>query len=263
MGDAEILKDGATVTEAQEEGGSVGSEPGLGGHVSAPGPSSNDWLTWQLVDSLLPTGGFAHSLGVEAAQQAGLLRGPSGLRDFLVSSLENVGALLLPFVYAGYQVGSISEWEELDAAMDATLSNHVANEASATQGAALLRVVAGVHQGIAFFKEMRVHTRASHGARSHHAPVFGVVCSRVGISSATAQRAYLFMALRDMTSAATRLNLIGPLEAAILQGALFPQAEAFAALYSDRPIEDARQTAPLLDIVQGGQDRLFSRLFRS
>jgi hypothetical protein len=31
------------------------------------------------------------------------------------------------------------------------------------------------------------------------------------------QRAYLFMALRDMTSAATRLNLIGPLEAAILQ----------------------------------------------
>jgi hypothetical protein len=31
------------------------------------------------------------------------------------------------------------------------------------------------------------------------------------------QRAYLFMALRDMTSAATRLNLIGPLEAAVLQ----------------------------------------------
>jgi hypothetical protein len=30
--------------------------------------------------------------------------GPSGLRDFLVSNLENVGALLLPFVYAGYKV---------------------------------------------------------------------------------------------------------------------------------------------------------------
>ena len=50
------------------------------------------------------------------------------------------------------KVGSIAEWEELDAAMDATLSNHVANEASATQGAALLRVVAGVHQELTFFK---------------------------------------------------------------------------------------------------------------
>lgn len=50
------------------------------------------------------------------------------------------------------KVASIAEWEELDAAMDATLSNHVANEASATQGAALLRVLAGVRKEVTFFK---------------------------------------------------------------------------------------------------------------
>jgi hypothetical protein len=59
-------------------------------------------------DSLLPEllGLFSEPLSgfPQAAQQAGLLIGPSGLRDFLVSNLENVGALLLPFVYAGYKV---------------------------------------------------------------------------------------------------------------------------------------------------------------
>lgn len=46
---------------------------------------------------------------MQAAQQAGLLRGPSGLKDFLISTLENVGALMLPFVYAGYQVRTRSK----------------------------------------------------------------------------------------------------------------------------------------------------------
>lgn len=59
-------------------------------------------------DSLLPEPMvlFSEPFSVfpQAAQQAGLLVGPSGLRDFLVSNLENVGALLLPFVYAGYKV---------------------------------------------------------------------------------------------------------------------------------------------------------------
>ncbi len=33
------------------------------------------WATWQLIDPLLPTGGFAHSCGLEAAAHAGLVKG--------------------------------------------------------------------------------------------------------------------------------------------------------------------------------------------
>lgn len=65
MEDVEGLKEGAAAKGADGEGARLDSASG--GHVSAPGPSSNDWLVWQLVDSLLPTGGFAHSLGVEVS----------------------------------------------------------------------------------------------------------------------------------------------------------------------------------------------------
>jgi urease accessory protein len=33
-----------------------------------------DWLLWQLADSAFPTGGFAHSGGLEAAWQHGEIR---------------------------------------------------------------------------------------------------------------------------------------------------------------------------------------------
>jgi hypothetical protein len=37
----------------------------------APDVAPSDWLVWQLLDSGLPTGGFAHSCGLEAAMQLG------------------------------------------------------------------------------------------------------------------------------------------------------------------------------------------------
>lgn len=48
--------------------------PGNGGGDGADGEML-DWAVWQLIDPLLPTGGFAHSQGLEAAAQGGLVAG--------------------------------------------------------------------------------------------------------------------------------------------------------------------------------------------
>ncbi|XVF39183.1 hypothetical protein PTKIN_Ptkin01aG0015100 [Pterospermum kingtungense] len=89
------------------------------------------------------------------------------------------------------------------------------------------------------------------------------VCGLVGINSGTSQRAYMSMTMRDVISATTRLNLVGPLGAAVLQHQIASVAEAMIQKWRDRPVEDACQTSPLLDTIQGCHGYLFSRLFCS
>ncbi|CBI24293.3 unnamed protein product, partial [Vitis vinifera] len=144
------------------------------------GPASTNallqWSQWQLLDSILPTGGFAHSCGLEAAFQAHMISGPEDLQTYVLHVLENTGSLLLPFVYS-------------------------AN-----------------------------------------------ICNCV---------------FRNVISAATRLNLIGPLGAAKLQHDIAIAAEEMSKKWMNRKFEEACQTAPLLDTVQGCHAYLFSRLFCS
>src|SRR5450432_522762 len=52
----------------------------------------HDWLLWQLADSAFPTGGFAHSGGLEAAWQHGEIRGAEDLASFLEAYMCQVAA---------------------------------------------------------------------------------------------------------------------------------------------------------------------------
>src|SRR5258707_5324597 len=56
----------------------------------------NDWLIWQLIDSAFPTGGFAHSAGLEAAWQHGEVRNSGELVSFLEASLQQHGRAPTP-----------------------------------------------------------------------------------------------------------------------------------------------------------------------
>jgi urease accessory protein len=49
---------------------------------------TTDWLLWQLADSAFPTGGFAHSFGLEAAWQQGEVNAAS-LASFLRNPVAN------------------------------------------------------------------------------------------------------------------------------------------------------------------------------
>lgn len=221
------------------------------------------WSQWQLLDSILPTGGFAHSFGLEAAIQTRMVSEPEDLKEYVVHVLENTGSLLLPFVYCAFKSPNVQTWYKLDKILNATLTNEVGRKASIAQGSALMRTAASVFTEVPSLKAMRDATLGTGVVYFHHAPIFGMICGLLGFDSGTTQRAYMFVTLRDIISAATRLNVIGPLGAAVLQHQVAAVAEDLSNKWIDRSLDDACQTSPLLDTVQGCHGYLFSRLFCS
>ena len=144
---------------------------------------------WQLLDSILPTGGFAHSFGLEAAIQARIVSGPEDLQTFVIHLLENTASLLLPFVYSTTISPVLETLLKHHKMLDAILTNEVGRKASIAQGSALMRVAAAVYSEIPSLKSMR-ETSLSNGVVSfHHAPIFGLICGLLGLDSSTAQRA--------------------------------------------------------------------------
>ena len=217
----------------------------------------SDFLLWQLADSAFPTGGFAHSAGLEAAWQHGEVRNRGELLSYVEASLQQLGRASLPFVSTAHE--KPQRLEELDCLCDAFTSNHVANRASRGQGRAFLSAVERI------FKSQIANRKWENAppAFAHLAPVFGASLRWLDVSRETTLRLFVFNHLRGLIAAAVRLNIVGPMEAQSLQHQLASPAEEMLQRSAHHTLDALAQTAPLLDLWQGAQDRLYSRLFQS
>jgi urease accessory protein len=220
----------------------------------APAP---ELLTWQLVDSAFPTGGFAHSWGLEAAWQFGELRSAGDVQQFVRASVRQAGRALLPFLTHAYR--DPASLADLDARAETFLTNAVANRASRVQGRALVSTSARVWPTA----PLLAAKRELDAVRGHVGPASGVVFRALGLPLATAQRLTLFAIARGGFSAAVRLGAIGSYEAQQLQSATADVIEQTATSCTALSVDDVAQTEPLLDLLQAQHDRLYSRLFQS
>jgi len=211
-----------------------------------------DALLLQLADSAFPTGGFAHSGGLEAAFQQGEVDADN-IAVWLSQALRQSGRALLPFAAEAFD--DPDTLDALDEHCGAFLNNAVARRASLLQGQAHLAACAAAVDD----ERLSAWALAPH----HFAPAFGAAAAVMNLKREDALRLFLFSSLRGQVSAAVRLGIVGPLAAQRLQAGLAGELEDVLRACAPLRAEAAAQTAPLHDLLQSTHDRLYSRLFQS
>jgi len=216
-----------------------------------------EWYIWQLTDSAFPSGGFAHSAGLEAAWQSGEVATEASLRQFLRDSLWQAGRSALPLVTAAHRAPD--RLDELDALCDAFLTNAVANRASRVQGRAFLSACARIWPS----DEFRSLEARARPLRGHHAPLAGAAFRALDVPLPLTQQMMLFVTCRGVLAAAVRLGIVGPYRAQRLQYECGGDLDLVLERCRAMDEQQLAQTAPLLDLLQSAHDRLYSRLFQS
>lgn len=205
------------------------------------------FLLLQLADAAFPTGGYAHSGGLEACAALSA----TDLEDFFDQTLRTTARGALPFVRDAH--ASPDALAAIDALADASITSHVANRASRVQGRSLATTAARMFPSAT---SLGAHARTS---PSHHAPVFGALFGFLELSQEDALTAYLHGVARGALSSAVRLGLVGPLEAQRIHASRGPLLEALVCDVAPAPA----QTAPLLELFGALHDELDGRLFQS
>ena len=174
-----------------------------------------------LADSRFPAGGHAHSGGVEAVVDRGLLRDAGDLGIFLDGRVAGAGTVVAAVAAAGCLLAERAEpvdWARWDAAVSARTPSAALREASRVQGSALVRTARRVWQAAA------LEALARHG-RPHHPLVLGAAVAAAGDGAGAAARLAVHHLLGGACSAAVRLLGLDPIEVAAVQAQAARRAE--------------------------------------
>ena len=215
----------------------------------------------QLSDSGLPTGSYAFSNGLEAAYHLGLCTSADALDAFLRCALDAAAGSEVPFIHSCYALGEVEGLGELLTHYDAMQTVPSVLRASLLTGKTWMRL----------FDSMYPEANLATWCRSiqaqalplHFTVVFAQSLKSAGFAAADTQRLFMFQTLRDQMSAAVRLGIVGPLQAAQRQRHLVYYGERALERVAGRAYWQAARSTPQLDIAQGVHGYLYSRLFQS
>ncbi|WP_261553883.1 urease accessory protein UreF [Frankia tisae] len=166
----------------------------------------------------MPTGGHAHSGGVEAAVTDGSLASLADLAAFLLGRLHTAGLVAAAFAAAACHALATGRTDvvELDTELDARTPSPALRAASRAQGRTLLR--AG-----------RAAWPVPAGPRApHHAVALGMVAAGAGLTPGEAALAAAHVTVTGPATAATRLIGLDPLAVTAILARLADDVEAIA-----------------------------------
>jgi urease accessory protein len=216
-------------------------------------------------DSAFPTGGYAHSFGLEQYCQVGLVRDREGLERFLVMQLEGSGGPCDATAVAGAlraaARGGLEACRRLDEALEAMKVVKEFREGSRQMGRQTLRVACALTGD----PRLAVYLDDVNAGRTpgHHAVAFGLVAGTLGWDAKAAVIAFLYSNTALVVGAALRLLPMGQVEGQGVLWRLHPVIERVAQDAAERAPEDLWSFTPGLDIQGMLHERLDARLFRS
>jgi urease accessory protein len=224
------------------------------------------WLALlQFTDGLFPSGGFAHSFGLETYAQDGVVSDRVGLEAFVAAHLEGsagpadaVAAAVAVRLAAG---GDRAGWIALDGRVEAMKAVPETRTASRQMGRQTLRVAAALG-GDAFLSELgrAVDDGLTPG---HHATVFGAALGRAGVEPAAVAAAYLHSTAVLLVGAGLRLIALGQLDGQRVLAAMRPRIARLAAAAAASTAADMWSFNPGLELAGIRHAALDRRLFRS
>jgi urease accessory protein len=206
-----------------------------------------------LADGRLPSGGHAHSGGLEPQIANGRVRDIDGLGGFLRGKLATGG--LVSAAFAAATCADVARSAELDAGLDARTPSPALRRASRAQGRALLRA------GRAMWPVAAV------GREPHQPVALGALAAAAGLTPAEAAVAAAHGTITGSASAGVRLLGLDPYAVHALLARLAPECDRIAAAAAARsraPVDELPAAGgPLLDIGAEHHATWEVRLFAS
>ena len=203
----------------------------------------------------------ALSSGLEAACQTALIPDAAEFEECLIDELFQVRMGELPFVHSCYTPAAIDEdhFVSLVAFYDAMQLVPAIRRASEVLGrnwARLIEQLEGKHV------VARFQTWISEAdLPTHLVPLFGATMRASGVGEEEAKLLFVHQFIRDQVSAAVRLGVCGPMEAARIHRRVLAACDD---LMEDQiPYYEASRWVPRWDIAQCHHELLYSRLFQN
>lgn len=216
-------------------------------------------------DSAFPAGGYAHSFGLEAYAQAGLVRGREELERFLLAHLEgSIGpcdATAAVGVRHAAARDDLTACHVIDDTLEAMKPVREFREASRQMGRQTLRVAAALSEDARLVR----YAGDVDGSRApgHHAIAYGLAAAALGWTAEATATAYLYSSTALLVGAALRLLSMGQLEGQRVLWSLHPVIERVARDAAARDVDDLWSFAPGLELAGIAHAALDMRLFRS
>jgi urease accessory protein len=216
-------------------------------------------------DTAFPTGGYAHSFGLEHYCQSGVVRDAAGVERFLLAQLEGAAGPCDATAAVGagraMSAGDVGVCRGLDETLEAMKPVREFRDGSRQMGRQTLRIAAaltGDQRLSAYVAEVNEGR-----APGHHAVAFGMAAGVLGWDAEETATAFLYSTTALLVNAALRLLPMGQTEG---QRALWRLHAVIARVAREAAGRDPAEVwsfAPGLDVAGMLHERLETRLFRS